>query len=300
MWRFCLLFLTRKNKSIIGSLLFLIFLSGPSFHGWPFSNAIDPLYQMWKLFHFLFSIATGGVVLHPRPRSNIGNRILPLAFSGQVLAWLAGILAWESNFQNAKDPVGLFAEALNRNFCIGMMLDLYMMVWRVQRAKREGTSLTRKLLCCTTEEPKISLIGSTATVPEEEPLKSFAPLKLVLEAECVILVCEFQQVEKFRRRFHYGEWGWHGIVDNDGDASCRRLVRPLRHGIIRFTIWVKTEEPVLFLDISWDIAVKISKAFNQCRRKRCTSRSWSTLSHIRRPTPPTKSGLSGHWACSAW
>jgi hypothetical protein len=40
------------------ALLLFIFLSDSSFHSRPFSNAIHPLHQMWKLFHILFSIAT--------------------------------------------------------------------------------------------------------------------------------------------------------------------------------------------------------------------------------------------------
>ena len=50
-------------------------------------------------------------------------------------------------------------------------------------------------------------------MPEKQPLEGFAPLELVFEAELVVLVGEFEEVEEFGAGFHDGEGGRLGVVD---------------------------------------------------------------------------------------
>ena len=64
-------------------------------------------------------------------------------------------------------------------------------------------------------------------MPEEEPLQTLAPLKIVFESEDGVLVCEIEQVDEFGRCLHDWKWGRDGIVDDHGDAAYQRLVASL-------------------------------------------------------------------------
>ena len=44
-----------------------------------------------------------------------------------------------------------------------------------------------------------------------------------------------------------------------------RLAVPLRHQGVRSTVWVKTQEPVLFLLVGGDIAANVNKISSQRR-----------------------------------
>lgn len=57
----------------------------------------------------------------------------------------------------------------------------------------------------------LALIGSTAAVPEKQPLQALVALEFVGEPKLVLFVSDFQQVEKFGRCLHDGE-GWGLIV----------------------------------------------------------------------------------------
>jgi len=74
-------------------------------------------------------------------------------------------------------------------------------------------------------------------MPEEQPLQALAPLELVLEAEVVLLIVEFGQVEQLGRGLHHGERGRLGVVDEDGDA----------------TVGIETEEPFFLLLVGHDV-----------------------------------------------
>ena len=50
-------------------------------------------------------------------------------------------------------------------------------------------------------------------MPEKQPLEGFTPLQLVFEAELIVLVGEFEEVEEFGASLHYGERGRLGVVD---------------------------------------------------------------------------------------
>src|SRR6266536_1911941 len=97
------------------TLCLSIFLPNSSSHSRSFCNPANPHYQMWESFHLILSIATALPIFHPGPRSNISNGIFSFALPRQVVTWLACVLARQSDFQNTKDPQGLFTEAFNGN-----------------------------------------------------------------------------------------------------------------------------------------------------------------------------------------
>lgn len=53
------------------------------------------------------------------------------------------------------------------------------------------------------------------------PLQGLVAFELILEAELVVLVGEFEEVEEFSARFHDGEWWRLSIVYNDRDATWK-------------------------------------------------------------------------------
>lgn len=63
------------------------------------------------------------------------------------------------------------------------------------------------LLCELGKMIGLALVRRAAPVPEEEPLQRLATLELVFEAEDVVLVGEFEEVEQFGGGFHDRE-GW--------------------------------------------------------------------------------------------
>lgn len=65
----------------------------------------------------------------------------------------------------------------------------------------------------------LALIGSTAAVPEKQPLQALAALEFVLEPKLVLFVKLFQEVEKFGRCLMDGEWWRLVIVHKDGDTA---------------------------------------------------------------------------------
>lgn len=93
-----------------------IFRPSSSSHSGPFCNPANPLYQMRKSVHVLIGVTAALPPFHPGPSSNISNRILSLAIPHQIVTRFTRVLARQSNFQNAKDAKGLFAEPFNGNF----------------------------------------------------------------------------------------------------------------------------------------------------------------------------------------
>lgn len=104
----------------------------------------------------------------------------------------------------------------------------------------------------------LTLVGRAGAVPEEGPLQALVALELVFEAEGVVLVGCFEEVEHFGGGLHDWEWRVLGVVDQDGDAAC--LVRRLAMGLFVSREWkwrravrVETEEPLLLLLVGHDV-----------------------------------------------
>lgn len=53
------------------------------------------------------------------------------------------------------------------------------------------------------------------------PLQGLVAFELILEAELVVLVGEFEEIEELSARFHDGEWWRLTIVYNDRDAAWK-------------------------------------------------------------------------------
>lgn len=66
-----------------------ILVTYPRLNGRPLGNPLDPLFQMRERLHILVREAGKLISLHPRPGTNIGNRVFPFALSGEIFAWLA-------------------------------------------------------------------------------------------------------------------------------------------------------------------------------------------------------------------
>lgn len=79
-------------------------------------------------------------------------------------------------------------------------------------------------------------------MPENKPLLGLAGLELVLEAEVVVRVVVADEVEKDGGGLEDGEGGGLVVVDEDGDAA----------------VGVETEEPLLLLLVSGDVAAVMS------------------------------------------
>ena len=62
--------------------------------------------------------------------------------------------------------------------------------------------LTAALFLRTSKETEISLIWSTAAMPEKKPLQKLALLVLIFESKIVIFV-KLQEVDEFCRGLHY-------------------------------------------------------------------------------------------------
>lgn len=83
----------------------------------------------------------------------------------------------------------------------------------------------------------LSLVGSAATVPEEQPLQDLVLLERVREAELVLLVVELEQVQQLSRRLDDGERRALAVVDQGRDAPVR----------------VQAQEPLLLLLVGRDV-----------------------------------------------
>ena len=84
----------------------------------------------------------------------------------------------------------------------------------------------------------LALIRRAASMPEKQPLQALGALKVVFEAEDVVFVRKFLEVEELGAGFHDAEgWGL-VVVDDDGDAP----------------VGVETEEPLLLLVVGHDVA----------------------------------------------
>lgn len=79
-----------------------------------------------------------------------------------------------------------------------LIAKLAVVVSGVVRGKSVGIvgSYSRNLLGLSAEEVGISLVRSSAAVPENEPLVGLAGLELVLEAEVVVRVVVADEVEQ--------------------------------------------------------------------------------------------------------
>lgn len=116
----------------------------------------------------------------------------------KILSRLAGVLAAKVDLQHTIHTQGLILEACNS-------------VWDLLR---RGTG----------EVIDLALVGSSAAVPEEGPLQGLVALEVVGEAEFVLLVGEFEEVEEFGGGFVDSEWWGLGVVDEDGDAAWGQLL----------------------------------------------------------------------------
>ena len=77
-------------------------------------------------------------------------------------------------------------------------------------------------------------------MPEKEPLQGLRALELVFEAESVIGVELFEEVEEFGGGFEDGEGRGVGAVEEDGDAA----------------VGVEAEEPGFLLHVGGDVAIE--------------------------------------------
>lgn len=76
----------------------------------------------------------------------------------------------------------------------------------------------------------LSLIRGAGPMPEEEPLKSLAPLQLVSETEDVFLIGEFEKVEKLGASLHDGKRRVLCVIHEDRNTSCMPLSDRVGHG----------------------------------------------------------------------
>lgn len=98
-------------------LLQLILLPRPPLNSRPFRNPLNPLQQMRKTLHILFTKPREFPTLNPRPGADIRNAVFAFAITGEVLAWSTGVFAWEMDLENAVDAEGLVAEPFNGILC---------------------------------------------------------------------------------------------------------------------------------------------------------------------------------------
>lgn len=82
-------------------------------HGRARGDAVDPLEQVRELVELLLAEAALGPALDPRPRLDVGHRVLALALAGEVLAGLARVLARQPDLEHAPDPERLVVEAVD-------------------------------------------------------------------------------------------------------------------------------------------------------------------------------------------
>ena len=65
----------------------------------------------------------------------------------------------------------------------------------------------------------MALVGSTAAVPEKEPLKCLAAFQLVREAEFVVFIFFFEEIEELGGGFHNGKRGRLRVVNYDRNTT---------------------------------------------------------------------------------
>ena len=119
--------------------------------------------------------------------------VLPLAFPCKIFFLLSGVLATQLNLQYTEDSQHFIAEAING----------------VRELFRSNSS----------EMGYLTLVGSSAAVPEDSPLQAFTSLEFVGESESVVLVCHFEKIEELGRGLHDGEGRRLVVVDQNRDAA---------------------------------------------------------------------------------
>lgn len=76
-------------------------------------NTVDPFQQVRELIHLLLCEPCPLPAFDPRPCPDISDRILSLAFAGQVISWFARKLARQLDLENTVDTKGLVLEAVD-------------------------------------------------------------------------------------------------------------------------------------------------------------------------------------------
>ena len=180
---------------------------------------------MRELLHLILREASLLPTLDPRPGLDVRNAVLALAVASEVLAFFAGVLSRELDFEHAVSAQGFLLEALDGvgNFLGGgagevvylawILCEWLWFIWVVEdylgvlgywsyvgMRKSETTHLAML------EGPNahsvhrvwislLTLVRSHRSVGEEEPLQALVALQFILEAEGVFLVGELEQVE---------------------------------------------------------------------------------------------------------
>ena len=95
-----------------------------------------------------------------------------------------------------------------------------------KEGEKEGTGGYYKhtlnpLRRCLGKMSHLPLIRRPAPMPKEQPLQTLIALELVLEAEPILPIRKFQQVQQLGRGLHDGERRGLRVVDDDRDAPVR-------------------------------------------------------------------------------
>lgn len=69
---------------------------------------------MWEGLHLLFRDTTHFPVAYPRPRLDVGDRVLALTLASQIFSRLVGILAGKTDLEHPEDTQGLVAKPTDR------------------------------------------------------------------------------------------------------------------------------------------------------------------------------------------
>ena len=109
---------------------------------------------MGEGLHILLREARELPTLHPRPRADVCDAVLPLSVAGEILTWLPCVLATQLNLQDAIDAQGLVSESLDG---VG---DLFL--------GKFG------------EVVDLALIRSAGAMPEKKPLKLSYPPQMII------------------------------------------------------------------------------------------------------------------------
>lgn len=71
---------------------------------------------MWEFFHLFLGVSTASPGFYPGPGSNVSYRVLSSALSDEKVFRLAGVMARQLEFENAKHSKRLFSESTDGNY----------------------------------------------------------------------------------------------------------------------------------------------------------------------------------------
>jgi hypothetical protein len=133
---------------------------------------------MWKLFHLFVRVATTSPIFDPWPSSNVSYRILSTALSSKIFFRLARVFSRQLEFENAEYSVRFFSESINRDW-LEMIISVFLTRFQVREGKMHWQKLTGAVFLRAFEKAEVSLIWSTAAMPEKQPLHNLALLEFV-------------------------------------------------------------------------------------------------------------------------